>query len=322
MIKKIIKILSVILCNILLFILLIFLCDLAIYNHYSKKYKVIHHNVFEIPKFSYIVKPYYGIDITTCFDGSDNIFRGRKPDGLKYKGNEPIVVFGCSFAHGQFLDYNQTFSYKLAHILKRPVYNRAFPGRGLGFMYLQSTSYNFYTAVPPSDTVIYVLIKDHYKRLLSNFIDILDTYMIEHFYKKDDTLVLDGSNYLKNIIISSYTYKLLNSKYINWYLNNKKYEEELTNLAVFYFIKTRENLEKRWNKKIDFIIVYYDNYPILYKETLFKKLEENNFKIIDTGKVTDINLSSPEYISQSNLHPTEKAWDVLTPIIAKELKTK
>lgn len=317
--KKISKILFVSLCNILIILFLIFLSDIGVYLYYSSIYKKTHNNAFKRPNFSYIIKPHYGIDFRTYFDGSDNVFRGRKPDGLEFTGRKPIVVFGCSYAHGQFLNYNQTFSYKLAHILKRPVYNRAFPGRGIGLMYWQSIDESFYNAIPPSDTVIYVMINDHYRRLLINFIDILDLHMTGHFNKKDHTFLLDGSNYLKNIFISSYTFRVFNSKYVQWYINNPKHEEELTNLILEYFIKTRENLEKNWNIKIDFTIVHYDDQPLLYKETLFRKLKDNNFKIIETSRLTNINLTSEEYYSPDTQHPTEKTWDILTPLIAKEL---
>ncbi len=315
MIKKCLKIIFI---NISLFLFFIFISDFIIYCYYSNMYYKIHNNAFMKPKFSYILNPYYGINFETYFDGSSNVFRGRKPDGLEYSQNPPIVVFGCSYAHGQFLDYNQTFSYNLAHILKRPVYNRAFPGRGIGLMYWQSTDEGFYKTVPPCSSVIYVIFQDHYRRLFLNFIDVLDLHMTGHFEKKGDNLYLDGNNRLKNLIISSYTYKVLNNKYAFWYVNNPKHEKEITDTVLLYFVKTRENLQKHWKRPVDFTIVYYDDAPLLYKNTLFKKLSDNNFKIIETSKLTDINLNSPEYFNPRTSHPTAKTWKVLTPLIAKE----
>lgn len=317
--NKIKKIIKIILCNIILLLFLVFLCDLAVYYCYYAKYTKTHHKAFKCPQFSYVVKPYYGVDIRTYFDGSNNVVRGRTPDGLEYSDKTPIVIFGCSYAQGQFLNYNQTFSYKLAHLLKRPVYNRAYPGRGIQFMYWQSISSDFYNSVPPSDTVIYVLMSDHYRRLLIDFIDVLDLHLTGHFNKKGNDFVLDGSNYLKNILISSYSYKVLHAKYIDWYINNPKHEQELTDLVLEYFIKTRENLEKNWHKKIKFTIVFYNDKNILYKETLFAKLKAAGFNVIETDKITSADLNSQEYLSSATLHPTEKAWDELTPLIAKDL---
>lgn len=300
-------------------IFLIFLSDVIIYFYYAHTYQKTHFNIFERPKFSYILKPNYGIDIETYFDGSDNVFRGRKPDGLEYSQKPPIVVFGCSFAQGQFLQDNQTFSYKLAHILKRPVYNRAFPGRGIGLMYWQSIDKGFYKNVPPCSDAVYIIAKDHYRRLFINFIDIFDLHLTGHFNQKNNELYLDGKNYLKNLMISSYTYKILNNKYVNWYIYNPKHEQKITNTVVLYFVKTRENLQNHWKRPVNFTVIYYNDEPLPYKEVLFKKLKNNNFKIIDLSNLTDINLNSEEYKDSSNRHPTEKAWDVLTPLIAEQL---
>ena len=317
MIKKFAKI---VLINIFLFLFLIFISDVVIYCYYSYIYYKLHNEAFKRPKFSYILKPYYGINFETYFDGSDNVFRGRKPEGIEYSDKPPIVVFGCSYAHGQFLNNNQTFGYLLAHILKRPVYNRAFPGRGIGLMYWQSTDDGFYKTVPPCDSAIYIFIPDHYRRLLINFIDVLDLHLTGHFNKKGNNLYLDGDNYLKNLMISSYSYKVLNNKYVNWYINNPKHEEELTDTVLLYFIKTRENLQKHWKHPVDFTIVYYNNAMLLYKDTLFKKLKENNFKIIETDELTNVDLNSPEFYSVETSHPTAKAWEILTPLIAKEFQ--
>ena len=54
----------------------------------------------------------------------------RKPDNENFK-NPPILLFGCSFAYGEYLAQNQTFSYKLSKLLNSPVYNRAIPGFGV-----------------------------------------------------------------------------------------------------------------------------------------------------------------------------------------------
>lgn len=318
--KKFLTAVKLILLNLFIFVLLIFLLDIIIYIYYGNIFDKKPNNCFKRPHFGYIIKPYYGIDFKKYFDGKDNISKGRLPDGLEYKNKVPIVVFGCSYAHGQFLNYNQTFSYKLSHVLKRPVYNRAVPGRGIQLMYWQSTLKDFYDEVPPSDTVIYILFHDHYRRMLINFIDLFDLHLTGHFNKKGNTLILDGKNYLKNLFISSYTFKTLNSKYVYWYIHNPRHAEEITDLALLYFVKTKRNLERRWNKKINFTIVFYNDAEMLYKNTLFEKLRNNGFNIIETDKLTDIDLNTEEYRNISNDHPTEKVWDILTPLIAEELK--
>ena len=50
-----------------------------------------------------------------------------------------------------------------------------------------------------------------------------------------------------------------------------------------------------------------------------QRLEAEGFKVICTEDFTKENLNSKEYLMQDNQHPTEKAWDLLTPIIIKKL---
>ena len=93
-------------------------------------------------------------------DGSNNCnFKIRQPEGLNYKNKPPIIIFGCSFAHGTILlNRNQTIGSKLSKITKRPVYNRGIQGGGLADMYWQTTEDDFYKEVPIAppmpDTII------------------------------------------------------------------------------------------------------------------------------------------------------------------------
>lgn len=46
------------------------------------------------------------------------------------KNKKPVVIFGCSFAYGEYLKDNQTFGYKLSKQTGRTVYNFAYSGWG------------------------------------------------------------------------------------------------------------------------------------------------------------------------------------------------
>ena len=313
------RILLIILTNIILFFIIIFSVEVIIWGCENIRIKI--HKEQYLGRFPISFHP--GVTEFNHIKLDD--FKApvknwiREPEGLNYK-KSPIVIFGCSFAYGLNLTNEQTFSYKLSHLTKRPVYNRAVPGRGIQLMYWQSTLSEFYKSVPSSDTVIYILFHDHYRRLYINFIDLFDLHLTGHFNKDGNSLVLDGDNYLKNILISSYTYKKLHSKYVNWYINNPKHKEEITDLVCLYFVKTRNNLERKWKRKINFYIIYYNDHEILYKDVLFKKLRNYGFKIIETDKLSNIDLNSEENRNKENSHPTENVWNILTPLIAKELK--
>ncbi len=256
-------------------------------------------------------------------DGSNNCYgKFRQPDGieLKSKNKSPIVIFGGSFAHGDHLTQNQTFSYKLSKQLKRPVYNRGMLGRGLATMYYQTTNDDFYNNVPKSDTVIYIMIDDHYRRMLSAKFHPLETFNIIHYKYNDKTndLKLDVCKnpficFLKSTYIYNY-YKMFKVKI---FITNPKYSEKLIDMALTYIIKSRENLEKKWNKKIKFIVIMYDD--IKYANQLKEKLEKNNFTVIKLDEHTNVNLDEKPY-RLPDLHPSEMAWDLLTPLIIKQAK--
>lgn len=316
------KILKIVLLNILFLIFALAISEISIYKHYAAEYTKNLLYPYRLNEFEYRAYfPDYLQDLENYFNGENNYFMGRKPDGLEYKNKVPIVLFGCSYAFGQYLNYNQTLSYKLAHTLKRPVYNRGISSGSYQQMYMQATSGSFYKTIPSSDTVIYVMIHDHARRILLNYFGILDLHLLPHFSIKNGELVMDDyNNKVLNFIKSLYTVKVLNHLFAENFINNKKNAEKLTDITLLYFTKTRKELEKHWNKKFKFYIIMYEEYDILYRDMLKKKLEDNGFTVISTKDLTDENLNDEKYMMQDNHHPTEEAWNLLTPKIVESLK--
>ena len=311
--------------NLFSIILALFAVEIILYQDANKIFQNRTKKEDKLP-LSYSTKPSYWYDINTYYNGANDDLAGRKPDGLEYK-TTPITVFGCSYAHGQYLNYKQTFSYKLSKILKRPVYNRAVPAKGLAKMYYQSENEAFYRNVPKSDLVIYIMLDDHYRRIKSDYLDTTEIFSHITYKKKNNDLIL---NEYKNPIIcflhSTYISKYLTGKWIEQYINNPKNAEKLTDEALLYFIKTRENLEKNWDTKVDFVVIYY-NHWLRHGELLRTKLEKNGFKVINTNQLTNEDLFTDKYFSPQTLHPTEEVWDLLTPKIVdflglKETKNK
>lgn len=277
-------------------------------------------------KYAYSLKKTFELkEFFSSYNYSTSIQYSRPPVGLNYK-TSPITIFGCSFAYGQLLKINQTFGAKLSEQTKHPVYNVAIPGRGLSEMYFLSTDNNFYKKVPPSNSVIYIFIDDHYRRMLLptfHTISIWQNYNYK-YDKKNDKLIMTNYLPLNKIFSNSYFCKLINNYLTYKYINNPKNAEELTDLTLVYFIKTRENLEKRWNKKINFTVIIYEQNKQLYKNLLRKKLEQNGFIVIDTRDITKEDLNNQKYKAEEVDfgHPSEAAWDLLTPLIIKELNKK
>lgn len=317
--KKLFKIILILLLNVIGILAVWVACDYFVYKNEKVKYEKTHPDVYIVDSFKYLTEPYFAFDLNTYFDGTNNVYKGRKPDGLQYSG-KPITVFGCSFAYGLYLNANQTFTYKLSNILKRPVYNRAMPGKGFQQMYFQSKSEEFYRDVPPSDLVIYMGLHDHYRRMKVTFIEVIDTYMLVNYRKRGNQLKeINYNNKLWNIYNSSYTVKLLKNKFYSSYINNIKNGDKLTDEALLYFTGTRDELKKHWKNDFKFLVLLY---PSPFNELLRKKLEDNGFVVINVDEdLHPKDLFTQKYtISETDIHPNEAAWDLVTPLIANKIK--
>ena len=180
---------------------------------------------------------------------------------------------------------------------------------------------DFFKSVPKTDTVFYVFIDEHYMRMsiFSDFSALYNNFYLRYTLKNGKLVKDNFNNPFLNFIKSSYTIRMLSLKHTVWYINNPKMADKLTDQILAFFVETRDKLEKHWNNKINFTVLLYDNIPIKNKKMLREKLEANNFTVIDTSDLTKEDLNSEKYLMQDNLHPTEAAWDLLTPKIIKTL---
>lgn len=316
--KKSFKILILITTNIIIAFILFIILDISILKIHNKKipqryksFDTFCHNIS-----SPSIWPCENLE--NFFTGEDKtgFLSGRAPEGTEYK-TSPIVIFGCSFGRGFMLEENQTFGYKLSHLLKRPVYNRSVDGGSLQYMYLQAISDYFYKEVPDSKDYIYIMINDHYRRMLGEHFDYEGT-LCSYFYFKNNKLIhKKHNNYLTNFIETSSIYQILKKRYNEKILYNERNEQYLTDFVVKYFSETKNAIEKRLKHKINFTVILYDNVPILYKDTLIKKLNAIDIKVLETSKLANKNLLKNEYLIA--FHPNEKAWNILTEPIAKEI---
>ncbi|MGN0005270.1 MAG: hypothetical protein ACI37Z_04805 [Candidatus Gastranaerophilaceae bacterium] len=252
---------------------------------------------------------------------------GRPPAGLEYKNKMPIVVFGCSFAEGLFLKKEQNFCYKLAHALKRPVYNRAIGGGSVQHMYLQVLSDKFYEEVPPADTIIYVFTQMQYRLLSGETWNVTDDFLYPYFeYENGKLKYADFKNPFLNFIRSSYLIRLIVQKYNKAHFFDDKNEEYLTDLFTEHVVETRETLAnnpkyKEKHIKPKMVVLLYKNPKIEYKETLKRKLEAKGILVIDMSDIKGVQFNRTKYFV-SYCHPSEKAWDVIVPFVVKKLQEK
>ncbi|MBQ2645103.1 hypothetical protein IJG14_06000 [bacterium] len=314
------KIILIILFNIIVISILWFISDFCLYVTSLKI-----HNKLSIKNLkNFYSKPYNPINsIDYFFDlknntDDENQFKTRLPVGLMYKSS-PILVFGCSFAYGTYLNYNQIFSYKLANQINKPVFNRAIPGRGIQQMYYQTTTDEFYKSVPPCNTIIYILISDHFRRMSGESFLISDRVIYLHYKYKNKSFIIDNFNN-PFVIFYKYNYTLesIRKIYNYFYLKNNKNADKITDEALAYFIQTRENLQNHWHNKINFVVYFYKSY--IFEDILIHKLRNNNFIVITKNDLTNENMLSKKYQLSDNIHPNEAAWDLLTPLFVDKMK--
>ena len=313
------KFFKIIIINFIVFIILFFICDYIVYFIHlklpTKEPKLF-------TKYGYFYEmPYYTKNLGAFFTGED--YMGRKPDGLEYSNKKPIVVFGCSYAYGLGLAYNQTFSYKLAHILKRPVYNRAMPGGGFQHMYYQVVDYgnkDFFNDIPDVDTVIYIMISHHFSRLILNYFTVLSPWSLMTYSYKNGKFKINNNKFI-NILKSTYIVKYLNQIYTYKKIYNFKYIDKYTDISVKFFELTRNKLEEHYKKKINFYVIIFETENLPHNILFTYKLRNKGFKVISSYDLTKENLNLRKYKLKNDIyHPNEAAWDILTPLIAEKIK--
>lgn len=237
-----------------------------------------------------------------------------------------IIVFGCSFAEGAFLEDNETFEYQLAKATGRTVYNRGISGFGLAQMLWQTKSELFYEDIDEEpEYVIYIYISDHLRRIYEHKYGHINVFL---GYKKQNdqmvediplTLQLNRFHIVKNF---------MKNKVFPQYLSFENSDENF-DLIKNHFIESKKELQKRY-PNIKFIIIKHpfgtkgicpqDEYELwsTYSTNRWKELEDEGFIIHDLGKFYDIDFESDEYTVPDG-HPNAKAWNVVVKKLVKDL---
>ncbi len=311
------KIFKIIIINILLLIFFLFAIEIFIWGCENLRMKIYNEEyIGKLPLPFHPEVKNSEIDINS-FSNEKNKYV-RTPEGLNYK-NKPIVIFGCSYAYGYKLKKNQTFSHKLSIQTKRPVYNRAVAGWGVQHMLYQVKQDEFYKKVPEPEYVIYLEMKDHFRRayvttFLSGQLLNEDYYLT--FQYKNGKLLRTPKVESHQIYRRLYLFNKLHHYYVNNIVLNPRNYDKYSKFIIEHFVESRDEMKKHW-KNTKFVILLYNSF---YNDSLFKKsLEEKGFTVIKIPDITNVDLYSSEYLS-ADYHPTEKAWNLLTPIIIDKLK--
>ena len=226
----------------------------------------------------------------------------RKAENTNSK-KKPILIFGCSFIWGSDLDDNQTFSYKLGQMTKRPIYNRARMGWGLQHMLYQLQQDEFYKIVPKPEYIIYVYISGHESRLTTPVSPTFpNCYYIFYKMKKGKLITQRRTFYTDKFLLQHF--------YKNKYSNSQIFD------MLPYFIEAKNIVEKRWGKDVKFVVLFYEK---MYDENFIKELNKLGYITINEQELP-ISASDVKYhLSETDNHPNEKAWDEIVPFLVKSL---
>ena len=291
--EKFDKILSVVSVAIVLFVVLIACIDNFIYKK-------------ELPNSAYCRES--GKCAKTYIYERNYIYNLDLDDYGRYNKNNtklknPIVVFGGTFAYGYY-ELEKSFSYILSKVTKRNVADRTLIGSGLQSMYFQSTNPEFYKIIPNSKDVIYVLAMDDITNTL-----IPTSYCVSeisfklHYYVKDGELIMsDYNNRFLNFFRSIYLIKLINRKYVDYYISKAKNWDKISDLVTLYFKESKEALNNNWKSDINFTVVI--NNDIKYRDKIAKKLQDAGINVVN---------------SDYNIKDKELDWNKVMPLIKKEL---
>lgn len=314
------KILKIILINLLALILLLTISETVLFNITKSKIK----NQFKIrqemnKKIGTAVQSEFKYSLRVgSFDYHSEVLRMRKPEGLNYK-KSPILLFGCSFAYGDGLDNKDTFSYKLSHFTKHPVYNRAMQGWGTQHMLYQLKRNDFYNEIKTPEYVIYTFIPDHLGRLYRY--QFPPPYNSIYFRYK---LTQNGFEEIRPFckpLWGLYTVNGIQNLIEKNILTSDKNKDK--NFEYFYkmMIESKKIINKHYPKAKFVILVYRcnDKFPENC-DFWWKKFQNAGFIVIDTDKLlTSGILTQNEYVGIDGFHPSGKAWDAIVPPLAKKL---
>ena len=243
---------------------------------------------------------------------------------------------GGSYAYGHGLKREQTFSYLLSNITKRPIYNFSNCG---GFIWTSLDNIRYFIEINEdninklknSEYVIYIYMHDHINRFL----------VINIMYNFYEYLISPKTNvFVKNILkIPVFRFLFIEQK-INRIVNSEKNKEYINRFAQnsSKFLKNSILLSYEHIKEIapkaKFIIIIYDekmpdengNLKIKYdSEVLNSHIwqeinNETDIEVIHTKDITGFVFDKDYKLKKdiSDWHPNEKAWAVFTPKFAKK----
>lgn len=317
--NKVIKILFINIISIFFVFIIFDFCYMYKNVEFMRQFYPVVEKAFENPK--NIVK-YYFQRYVVYFKRFSNfnkiledayvfdVERRYRPVENPNSDKKSIIIFGCSYAYGDNLEDNETFSYQLGRITGQPVYNRAFSGRSPQYMLYQVLNPHFYDYIKTEpEFIIYVYYYDQLIRLFApcHYFNSGGVYSepVMFMRKRGDEYMPDRFPSITSA--SPLIIKMKREFYQRLlYLPSNYFKS--ADILYDYFETARNAIRKKYpNTK--FVIVSY--VPDIFMEIAERKLKKDGFYFFHVDRTL---IKTREFCFLDE-HPSPHAWEYYTPKI-------
>lgn len=240
-------------------------------------------------------------------------------DTLNDENHRPVLLYGCSFVWGAGLNDDETFSYHIKNITKRPVYNRGLLGFGIQHMlYMLRNNVDLMKQnedFKNPEYIIYTFMEDHLYRLYK-FNDYFDICLMFYKYNNDKTGLVE---FTEKDILYWHSYILRNMKMFrdDGLFGSNYIKDEAKNFLKMHFIASHNAIKEKFPGS-SFIIFVYDG--DIYIKSIEQELKSDGINIVYLSDLSNTNFKDPQYLIEDGLHPSGKAWKEITPLLTDKLK--
>lgn len=236
---------------------------------------------------------------------------------------QPVIIFGCSYAAGYVFDNKETISYIMSKYSDRPIINRAVSGYGVQHMLYQlENDKDFVNSIKPPKYIFYILMDNvgHFERLyLTNFPTITNPVYYLSYKEKSDKLV--ERKPLFNLYYGSAIFRHIYNKIVsNWVETNfNNNNPKIFDFFILHFETINSLIKQYWGSNIEYqppqlIILTFEKTK---KEMWAPQLEKEGIKVIDIAELIGIkDLSRKElgfFEPEISAHPNGKLWQQVVP---------
>ncbi len=300
------KIFKIILINTILFVLIFFIFDVAVYYRHiymSHKYNPLYSN---LSYFKHIFRKMSSKYIQAIMFDKNNY---KKPLDLSNSDlKESIILFGCSFVEGAALKNNENFQYNIASVAKMPVFDRSSGGWGTQHMLYQASNDLFYEQIQSKPKyIIYTYITDHINRIHIAMDPVMfggyPTFIYSKSLFNNKLKITKLSEIILRFPISSHIKQTL------FFLLSK--EKERADFLKRHILQTKTEINKRYPEAEFIVFAYNFNNELLL---IADDLRQNGIKTLYFSEITGMNPDDEQLIlSKYDSHPNAKAWTIVVP---------